>query len=191
MTGRLDPTLIKSLADEAHKLENIVFEETQIKWIIADKVNDMWGEHQSIFGNKDEYMAECSRVMNEKSKIKLFGESGQTLRKWCQVQLAFSAFAESEELLSKTSFAHLEVAKSASLAGKVDTPVDAVMLALQNKWSADDLRFHYFNDPKHVTVDAKNMLTKLLTSLPVKLNWTGEKAKNFRKELSELIERYL
>lgn len=191
MTGRLDPTLVKILVDEAGKLENIIYEETQIKWIVADKVNDMWSEHQGIFGNKDEYLAECSRVMNERTRIKMFGESGQTLRKWCQVQLAFSAFAESAELLSQTSFAHMEVAKSASIAGKVDSPVEAVAMAITNKWSADDLRFHFFNDPKSVQVDAKNILTKLLTSLPVKLNWTGEKAKNFRKELSELIERYL
>ena len=115
------------------------------KWEIACVVNENYSEHKSIFaGDKMAYYAECSRVANDGLSIKIMGESGQTLRRWCEVAAAYENFPQAELLLEETSFKHLSVAKRAAKQEKAASPIAAMDWALAMGASADDMQEHYF-----------------------------------------------
>ena len=115
------------------------------KWEIACVVNENYSEHKSIFaGDKMAYYAECSRVANDGLSIKIMGESGQTLRRWCEVAAAYENFPQAELLLDETSFKHLSVAKRAAKQEKAASPIAAMDWALAMGASADDMQEHYF-----------------------------------------------
>jgi len=114
------------------------------KWQIAQKVNEMYPEHHGIFsGDKMAYYAECTRVANLKLEINIFGESGQTLRRWCEVAAAYENVWQSKDFLEMLSFRHLEVAKKLLKDGKIKGLDFALAKSVDMKWSADDLREAY------------------------------------------------
>ena len=141
----IDPELITDLQDLTTKYAEAQQSADKIKWQIAQKVNDGYSEHKGIFaGDKIAYYVECSRVANDGLAIKIFGESGQTLRRWCEVQAAYENFPQAELLLEETSFKHLSIAKRAAKQEKAESPIAAMDWALAMGASADDMQEHYF-----------------------------------------------
>ena len=141
----IDPDLITDLQDLTSRYAEAQQSADKIKWQIAQKVNDGYSEHKSIFaGDKMDYYVECSRVANDGLAIKIFGESGQTLRRWAEVQAAYENFPQAELLLEETSFKHLSVAKRAAKQEKAASPIAAMDWALAMGASADDMQEHYF-----------------------------------------------
>jgi hypothetical protein len=141
----IDPDLITDLQDLTSRYAEAQQSADKIKWQIAQKVNDSYSEHKGIFaGDKLAYYVECSRVANDGLAIKIFGESGQTLRRWCEVQAAYENFPQAELLLEETSFKHLAIAKRAAKQEKAASPIAAMDWALAMGASADDMQEHYF-----------------------------------------------
>ena len=141
----IDPELITDLQDLTTTYAEAQQSADKIKWQIAQKVNDGYSEHKGIFaGDKIAYYQECTRVANDGLSIKIYGESGQTLRRWCEVQAAYENFPQAELLLEETSFKHLSVAKRAAKQEKAASPIAAMDWALAMGASADDMQEHYF-----------------------------------------------
>jgi hypothetical protein len=141
----LDPDFEKSLKDNASQYQAQQQKANVTKWNLSKDVNDWYPEHAPQFaGDKQSYYVECSRVANDGLEIALFGESGQTLRRWCEVQATWDNFPEAYTLLEVTSFDHLAIAKRAAYHEKTDSPLAAMDWALKNKASADDMTEHYF-----------------------------------------------
>ena len=121
-----------------------------MKWEIAKAVNEFWGEHMSSFGGKKlDYYIEVSRVANDGLFIPIFGESGQTLRRWCETQETYKNFPQAEQFLTTLSFDHLAKAKKLAKDGRVAVPTLALAEAVARHWSADDMQEHY--DPAEAT----------------------------------------
>jgi hypothetical protein len=113
------------------------------KWVTAKLVNDMWDESKKYFEDKKQYYAECSRVANLGLSKKRFSDSGETLRRWCEVQAFYGGFSWGDKALDVYTFAHLIEAKR--LAGRelVKSPLIALKAAFDNGWTSDELREHY------------------------------------------------
>jgi len=140
----LDPDFMRELATMTTAYSVQQAEADLTKWEIAKAVNGFWGEHMSSFGGKKlDYYIECSRVANEGLFIPIMGESGQTLRRWCEVQETYSNFDAAEQFLTTLSFDHLAKAKKLAKDGRVSVPTLALAEAVARHWSADEMQEHY------------------------------------------------
>jgi len=150
----IDPDLITDLQDLTSRYAEAQQSADKIKWQIAQKVNDGYSEHKGIFaGDKMAYYIECSRVANDGLSIKIFGETGETLRRWAEVEATWANFPEAVKLLEATSFRALEIAKKAAYHKKADSPLAAMKWALDNKASAEDMEYHFFPPEKPTEYD--------------------------------------
>ena len=141
----LDPEFVGTLQEKTRQYQEALSYADYDKWGIAMLVNSMYNEHKSIFaGDKMAYYIECSRVANEGMRVPVFGSSGQTLRRWCEVAAAYENFPQAELLLEETSFKHLSIAKRAAKQEKAASPIAAMDWALAMGASADDMQEHYF-----------------------------------------------
>jgi len=141
----LDPEFVGTLQEKTRQYQEALSYADYDKWGVAVLVNGMYPEHKSIFaGDKMAYYIECSRVANEGMRVPVFGSSGQTLRRWCEVAAAYENFPQAELLLEETSFKHLSVAKRAAKQEKAASPIAAMDWALAMGASADDMQEHYF-----------------------------------------------
>ncbi len=140
----LDPDFMRELATmtTAYAIQQGNADLT--KWGIAKAVNGFWSEHMSSFGGKkQDYYTECSRVANDGLYIPVFGESGQTLRRWCEVQETYSNFDAAEQFLTTLSFDHLAKAKKLAKDGRVSVPTLALAEAVSRHFSVDDMMEHF------------------------------------------------
>lgn len=138
---KLDPTF----TEELHNLTaRFVYQQHAVdstKWVIAGMVNDMWPEHAGIFsGNKQEFYIECSRVANDGLSVRIFGESGETLRRWCDVAATYENMPNAETFLDALSFDHLEKARKLARDGRIQAPDHALAVAVNEGLSADDMK---------------------------------------------------
>lgn len=186
----LDPDFSCSLALIAIEYDSHQSQADDFKWHISRKVNSEWDEHKTLFNTKKDYFAECSRVMNLSGR-KYFSESGETLRRWCETQATYETFLnevqDAEKFLDLLSFDHLYKAKKAYSAEKVTSPFDALKLAIENGWSADDMMEHYF-PPQGLKFDVIRSLSGWLEKLPHKMKLTGENAKILQAKIADLLE---
>lgn len=118
------------------------------KWLLANDVNEWWPEHAGIFsGDKQSYYAECSRVANDGLSVRILGESGQTLRRWCEVAATYENMPQVENFLEALSFDHLEKARKLAKDGRIQAPDHALAVAVNEGLSADEMKERF--DPHH------------------------------------------
>lgn len=148
----LDPQFVKDLMASAKEYDNAEEISDDEKWAIAEKVNDLWPEHagiryamskKKVFETKADYYVECSRVANIGLKRKRFGDSGETLRAWCELQQTYANFPDVHKFLDALSFEHLRKAKKLAKDEKVKVPVLALAKAIAENWTADEMKEHY------------------------------------------------
>lgn len=200
----LDPGLITALCRSAERIEELDSELGNEKWNIAGRVNGDWSEHKNltylpvkgeppvrIFPTHAEYYAECSRVANTVNRRRVFGESGQTLRRWCEMRAAYGDEPNAAELLDKLSFDHLFKANKLYTDSLVKNAMTALKLALQNGWSADEMDFHYRNNAKELNKSFVARALGFFDKLIKQLNWGAAKRKEFFSEIQPIMERYL
>ena len=188
---KLDPELVADIQHASQRIDELDYELGNEKWIIAGRVNEMWEEHRGIYETVEEYRSECSRVANAQNKRKIFSDSGETLKRWCQIRATYNEYEHAELFLTALSFDHLAKAKSIFLSGKVKSPLVPLALAEKNRWSADEMEYHYNNNPVTVTIGAKNTLNSIVSRIPKLLNWDKEKTAAFTKRVNELIQEFL
>ncbi len=111
------------------------------KWLLAKDVNEWWPEHAGIFsGDKKSYYAEVSRVANSCHSVNILGESGETLRRWCDVAATYENMPNAETFLDALSFDHLEKARKLARDGRIQAPDHALAVAVNEGLSADDMK---------------------------------------------------
>lgn len=193
MTSPLDPTLaedITRLSNEAHTLQDAL---DLKKWEIAQRVNDMWDEHENLpfdsfadgklFETKQDYYAECSRVANGERKKKMFGESGETMRLWCELETTYGV--KGKQYLEVVFLDHLREAKRLYRKGKCLSPTDAIDRAIKESWSVDDMVRHY--DPPQIAHESEIANAKISSLLT--LTWQWMKSADNRAEMKKLSKR--
>ncbi len=156
----IDPELIYELRTLARLCQSEQRKADSYKWQLARKANDEWPEYEFMtvegeraFPIKKDYYKEITRVINLELPIALFGESGETLRRYCELEATCHNIKGIDELLKATSLDHAYRAKRLAAENKIKTEnktpanIDyALAKAIAEKWSAEDME-NYF-DPK-------------------------------------------
>jgi len=185
----LDPEFVTELQGKATIYDDNQYNSDNDKWAIAVLVNDMWDEHRSQFDKKIDYLAECSRVANRGLRHKRFTESGETLRRWCELQATYAAFVDNvqdaDKFLDLLSFDHLYRARKIYMAGKVKSPFEALSQALINKWTAEEMQFHY--DPP-TRPDEWDVMTDRVEAMQSRDFWKLKSVENVKKVLFHVGE---
>jgi hypothetical protein len=185
----LDPEFIKDVQANAKEYDTFQSESDDSKWTIARKTNEMWPEHKGLvvqdaaweepkllFPTKMDYYMEVSRVANMGLRKKRFSDSGETLRRWCEVQETYSQFPQADLLLSEVSFDHLVKAKKLAKDGKVKSPIHALAWAMNadERHTADEMKEHFDPSlPTHPYDQLKGWLAGMLN----KATWSFFKNK--------------
>lgn len=191
----LDPEFVKDLQANAQDYDGFQSESDDSKWVIARRVNEMWEEHKNMtyplttdpaFPTKMDYYAECSRVANIGLKHKRFSDSGETLRRWCEIQESYAAFSQADLLLSELSFDHLVRARKLARDEKVKSPILALAKAMEAGYTADEMQEHF--DPKQ-PVHPYDKVKGWLAGLLDKNNWKWvKKSENVKQILFHAAE---
>ena len=157
------------------------------KWNIARLVNEGWEEHKVHFETKLDYLAECSRVANRGLRHKRFSDSGETLRRWCEVQATYSAFTEkvqdADKFLDLLSFDHLSRAKRLYLNGKVKSPFLALSTAMTEKYTAEEMQFHF--DPP-IKPDEWDVMRDRVEAMKSKDFWKLKHPENVKRVMEHV-----
>ncbi len=170
----LDPEFCTELRGNAKAFDASQEDADNSQWEMAALVNGMWSEHKGQFENKNQYYAECSRVANIGLKHKRLSDSGETLRRWCEVQAFYAPFSWAAQLLDKLTFSHLLTNKKLHKDGKVKSVLEALERAVKEKWTSDEMKEHF--DPS-LPVHPYDMVQGHLASLMSKDNWQFIKSK--------------
>lgn len=160
-TNYLDPDFVRELQATSKLYDANQEMADDNKWTIARLVNELWPEHKTltwdgfttdlVYPTKLDFLVACSYQANQGLKKARFSFSGETLRRWCEVQATYAPFKEAELLLSETSFEHLRIAKSLAYNEKAKTPLHALKWAIENGANAEDMKQH-FDPPGQVAI---------------------------------------
>ncbi len=188
--GKLSPLLSDVFAAEIVKIgrridvqQNLL---DQNKWQIADLVNAEWrDEGYAVEGViKREYYAECCRML----PTRIFGKSGETLRRWCETQSHYADEADILTILSASSFDHLLKAKRLQANKKVDAAILAVAQAVKSEMTADEMVAFY--DPEHDGTDSRHFTMDKLFTLSERA-WIPKEAAQHILEAARIIRESL
>lgn len=165
----LDPTLILDLQglSRIHSENQDAADDN--KWDIAGQVNDAWDEHSKIFPTKMHYYCECSRVLNVNRKRKYFSDSGETLRRYCELRATYDTLAKTakqgDEFIRLFTQEHLRVARSLYMNSKVKSPFEALEWCVDGNGkmrSADEMEEHFNENNNSTKTSFINYLSKFL-----------------------------
>lgn len=196
----LDPEFVNDLMKSAKEYDRAEEISDDEKWRISERVNELWPEHagmiyeltsERVFPTKQEYYAECSRVANIGLTRKRFSDSGETLRRWCEVQQTYATFPDAHKFLDVLSFSHLQKAKKLAKDNKVKVPVLALAEAINRQWTADEMKEHY--DPTE-PVHPFDKVTGWLEGMTDKNSWSWLKSQQTIKDIlfhAEAIKRLI
>lgn len=187
----LAPELALSLQADAKEIDAAANRFDAARWRMAKQVNDWYSEHRAMFADKSAYYAECSRIANRACKQKRFADSGETLRRWCEVRMTYDNFGAVEEMISAKglSFEHLRLAKKVYGDGKVDSPIAALGAALANGWTADEMLYHY-SPPEPKARDIVRTFAAWAVNIPKLYRWDAGRAAEFKAALDDIKRRF-
>lgn len=183
----LDPEFCLDLIRSSERYEKAQDGLDGEKWHMGQLVSEMWEEHKGAFDNRLEYFAECSRVMNEGRRKKYFSDSGETLRRYVELFESYKLFIkeveQAEKFIEKFTLSHLQNARMVYNAGKVDSPLDALIWCFPQtgeRKSADEILEHYLprNPPK---TDVEKTIIGWIARLPKLYKWDSKKTAEFKE----------
>ena len=124
----IDPEFSRELGTLARLCQSEQRKADGYKWQLARKANDEWPEYEFMtvegeraFPIKKDYYKEITRVINLELPIALFGESGETLRRYCELEATCHNIKNIDELLKATSLDHVYRAKKLAAENKIKT----------------------------------------------------------------------
>jgi len=194
----LDPLLVADLQGLSRIHANTQDEADDTKWNIAGEVNDAWDEHSKIFPTKMHYYAECSRILNTNRTRKYFSDSGETLRRYCELRATYDPLIKTakrgDEFLELFTMEHLRIARSLYMNAKVKSPFEALEWCVDGNGkmrSADEMEEHFDTNRNSTKSSFVNFLSKFLEKQLPKLKLpetSSARAKELITELMELLK---
>jgi hypothetical protein len=140
------------LQAEAARYAHIERARSKKTWFLAEAVNREWDNLDADIRaevSRDQWFMECSTVINSGLEFPIVGQSGETLRRWCNVAAAYANIPAAEEFKEALSFDHFFRAKSLYERGKIAAPLLALAEAYEEGWTVEEMLKHY--DPDLVT----------------------------------------
>jgi len=196
VTDLLDYSFVDLLQKEARKLSIIDRAKSGKQWLFGELVNAEWKiklaelERDDLADEitKDHFLQECSRAINHGLPFPVISESGETLRRWCEVAESYAKMPALPIFREVLSFDHFFQARR--LANdpncKLLAPDIALAEALRNKWTANEMVFHY--SPKEPVHEYDKVISWLDNLQSVKLDWIKDSEK--RKQAQYHLDQF-
>lgn len=195
----LRPEFVCRLKQEARKYALIEQAKSKKEWLFGELANAEWNALAAE--DKEEitiehFYVEVSHAINDGLPFPIVGESGQTLRRWCEVARSYVNMPEAALFREILSFDHFFQARRMAYDERVTTlthPVVALAEAVRNKWVVKEMVQHY--DPPHPQHEYDQVMGWLASMQAVKLQWVknAEERKQALYHLAEyarIVERY-
>lgn len=188
--GKLSPILTDEFAitlrSAGRKIDFVQMALDRKKWYVAELVNLEWRDegYEAEGVNKREYYAECCKLL----PVRIFGQSGETLRRWCETQSHYADEKDIMDILAASSFDHLLKAKRLHNNGKVESAIYAVAIAISKNMTADEMANHF--DPEHDGKDSRHFTLEKLFTLSERA-WIPKEAAEHLLEAARIIKKSL
>ena len=188
--GKVSPILsdefASALKNAGRKIDFVQMALDRKKWHIAELVNLEWRDegYEAEGVNKREYYSECCKLL----PVRIFGASGETLRRWCETQAHYADEKNIMDILAASSFDHLLRAKRLQNNGKVDAAVYAVAIAISKSMTAEEMTAHF--DPEHDGSDSRHFTVDKLFTLSERA-WIPREAADHLLEAARIIKKSL
>lgn len=134
---------VRTLQQAGRRLVNIQRAESRKQWEIGKLANEVWDNLPADMREeirKADFYAECSQWINHAAGRAVVGTSGETLRRWADVEKYFRQFPNIEIWKENLFFNHFERARI--IGGNPLTPVtapEALAFAVENNWTASEM----------------------------------------------------
>lgn len=186
----LRPAFSCQLQKEAKKYRLIEKAKSKKEWHFAAIVNTEWETLDPDIKTeitRDQFNAECSRVINASLDFPIVTDTGETLRRWCNVADTYANMPGLEAFQNALSFDHFFQARRMANDPTIplSVPVLALAEAVQNKWVVREMVHHY--DPPAVTHDYDKATGYFSGLAGLKFEWV--KNKDDRDRLKEYISK--
>jgi hypothetical protein len=163
---------------EARKYGLIASAKSKKQWLVGDMINAEWKRNPDFAAEitREEFYIECSRVMNSGMSFPVVGESGQTLRRWCEVAESFANMPALEEFKEVLSFDHFFQARRMANKPEIyhlSTPALALAEAVIRKWDSAEMVYHF--SPKEPVHEYDKTIGWLDSLQAIKLEWIKSK----------------
>jgi hypothetical protein len=181
------PALSKEFADflrkQGRKIKTVSDALDVMKWHLADAVNLEWidGGYKGEV-TKEEFYIECCTCL----PVMLFGKSGQTLRRWCDLRNFYEDVPNSDVLLRGSSFDHLLRAKRLELGNKIEAAEIAVAVAIKNELTAEEMQYKY--DPRGESETEERTIERLFSLADAM--WIPREAASLILQAVKIIREY-
>jgi len=187
----LRPEFSCQLQQESRKYNLIQKAKSKKEWHFGNLVNVEWesaGDDMKTEISKDQFYAECSRVMNAELPFPIVTDSGQTLRRWCNVAESYANMPGLEAFQEALSFDHFFHARRMANDPAIPLSIPVLVLAeaVKNKWVVKEMIQHYA--PPELVHDYDKALGWLDSLQAIKLDWIKNKTE--REEAQMHLSAY-
>lgn len=139
----LDDQTVTALQQAGRRLANIERAESRHQWNLGKLANDTWDTLPADVVEeirKADFYAECSQWINHAAGRAVVGSSGETLRRWADVERHYRQFPNVDAWKDGLSFHHFENARQIGGNPLTDTTApEALAFAVQNNWTAAEM----------------------------------------------------
>lgn len=203
MTGKvslLRPEFVRQLQRTAKQYDHHHKRAGRYQFILARRVNEEWAKEYEGEVRKEDYYAACSYEINAALGFPICSYSGETLRRWCELDSSYRNISESlYPLFDILSIEHFRIARRLAKLpeneSKCNTPEHILAFAYANKMTADEMEQHFDPnkaEPVHPYDSAIGHFDSLLTN---KFEWIRDvhDRQEIVRHLSEarkIAERY-
>lgn len=142
----LPPAAVDDLRRQATRLDAANHARDRREWRFGESVNRIWDELDADVKaeiSREVFFVECSRYINAALIFPIVAESGETLRRWCEIAARFRDTPGIEAMREALSFDHFRQAVTLANKGKVSVPVYALAVAIEQRYTADEMRQHF------------------------------------------------
>lgn len=142
----LSPEFVASLQQDAREYRAVEQDKSRKEWHFGRMVNDEWDAldaDRKAELNKERFYHLCSQYMNAAVDFPIVGASGETLRRWCELELSYRNMPAFEAMSEALSFDHFRKARMLSNKGKVSVPAYALATAISEKLTADEMAYKF------------------------------------------------
>lgn len=194
------PEFVVRLRREAKKFNRASSIASRHQWRIARLVNKEWewtNEQYEGEINKDYFYAAVSHEINSILPFPICTETGETLRRWCEVAASYSS-AKTADLENVLRFEHFRVARSLSKLPhnekEGNTPMVILRRAAEEKWTVEEMNKH-FGDGLDVPTEYDKAIGWLDGLQALRFEWIPdrtdrEKLAKLAAEMREIVEKH-
>jgi hypothetical protein len=194
------PEFVNRLRREVKRLHRASRIAGRHQWRIARLVNKEWewtNEQYEGEIRKEYFYAAISHEINAALPFPICTETGETLRRWCEVAATYSS-ADTADLENILSFDHFRVARSLSKLDRNEregnTPMVILRRAAEEGWTVEEMNNHFGDglEPPNEYDKAIGWLDGLQS---LKFDWIPDRGDRERLnklagEIREIVEKH-